>query len=101
MVGVCMPTTFCLHIYRIHRVADADARREWWNGSDEYFVLGDDPSDSRDSRGFGPVSAERITGRVWLRILAPGFAGTGAVTSLTSAAKCAIMHGCAFHPPRV
>ena len=44
------------------------ARREWWIGPDEYFVLGDNPADSRDSRGFGPVSGERIIGRVWFRI---------------------------------
>ena len=43
-------------------------RREWWNGPDEYFVLGDNPGDSRDSRAFGPVSGQRIIGRVWLRV---------------------------------
>ncbi len=48
------------------------ARREWWNGTDEYFVLGDDPADSADSRRFGPVSAERIIGRAWLRVWPPG-----------------------------
>lgn len=45
-----------------------EARREWWNGPDEYFVLGDNPNDSRDSRAFGPVPGERVIGRVWLRI---------------------------------
>ena len=43
-------------------------RREWWNGPDEYFVLGDNPVDSRDSRAFGPVPGDRIIGRVWFRI---------------------------------
>lgn len=47
--------------------ADAE-RREWWNGPDEYFVLGDNPSDSRDSRAFGPVPGDNIIGRVWLRV---------------------------------
>ena len=47
-------------------------RREWWNGPDEYFVLGDNPADSRDSRAFGPVPYERIIGRVWLRVWPPG-----------------------------
>ena len=47
---------------------DGDARREWWTGPDEYFVLGDNPADSRDSRAFGPVPTERIIGRVWFRI---------------------------------
>ncbi len=46
----------------------AGERREWWNGPDEYFMLGDNPSDSRDSRAFGPVPADHIIGRVWLRI---------------------------------
>ncbi len=32
-------------------------------GPDEYFVLGDNSSDSRDSRTFGPVRAEQIVGR--------------------------------------
>ena len=45
-----------------------EVRREWWNGPDEYFVLGDNPNDSRDSRAFGPVPGERVIGRVWLRI---------------------------------
>ena len=51
---------------------EGDARREWWNGPDEYFVLGDNPADSRDSRAFGPVPGERIIGRVWFRIWPPG-----------------------------
>ena len=51
--------------------AEGDARREWWNGPDEYFVLGDNPADSRDSRAFGPVPGERIIGRVWFRIWPP------------------------------
>ena len=47
--------------------ADSE-RREWWNGPAEYFVLGDNPGYSRDSRAFGPVPNDRIVGRVWLRI---------------------------------
>ncbi len=43
-------------------------RLEWWNGPDEYFVLGDNPRDSRDSRAFGPVPANNVIGRVWFRI---------------------------------
>ena len=50
-------------------------RREWWNGPDEYFVLGDNPGDSRDSRAFGPVPGERIIGRVWCRIWPLGSLG--------------------------
>lgn len=33
----------------------------------EYYVLGDNRSNSSDSRLFGAVSAERIVGRAWLR----------------------------------
>lgn len=51
------------------------ARREWWNGPGEYFVLGDNPNDSRDSRAFGPVAGERIIGRVWFRIWPIGSLG--------------------------
>ena len=45
----------------------ADRDREWWTGPDEYFVLGDNRSDSRDSRAFGPVDRRLILGRVWFR----------------------------------
>lgn len=32
-----------------------------------YFVLGDNRSNSNDSRAFGPVTLNQILGRVWLR----------------------------------
>lgn len=34
---------------------------------DEYFLMGDNRSHSHDSRSFGPVKREKITGRVLLR----------------------------------
>ena len=39
----------------------------WILDSDEYFVLGDNRSDSRDSRRFGPVSSAQIVGKVMIR----------------------------------
>ena len=50
---------------------DGRASGHWWNGPDEYFVLGDNPAHSTDSRTFGPVSADRIIGRAWLRCWPP------------------------------
>lgn len=36
-------------------------------GSDEYFLLGDNRSQSLDSRIFGPVKRDFIIGRTWIR----------------------------------
>lgn len=36
-------------------------------GPNEYFLLGDNRSQSLDSRSFGPVKREYIIGRTWLR----------------------------------
>jgi signal peptidase I len=36
-------------------------------GADEYFVMGDNRPNSRDSRSFGPISGQQIIGRVILR----------------------------------
>lgn len=43
----------------------------WELGGDEFFVLGDNRSDSVDSRVFGPVDASSIIGRVALRYAPP------------------------------
>jgi signal peptidase I len=36
-------------------------------GQDEWFVLGDNVSESTDSRDLGPVPRQDIVGRVWFR----------------------------------
>ena len=39
---------------------------EWALGPDDYFLLGDAPAFSTDSRSFGPVPGSAIVGRAWL-----------------------------------
>ena len=46
--------------------------REWWNGPEEYFVMGDNRDDSEDSRKFGSICKELIIRRVWFRYWPPG-----------------------------
>ena len=57
--------------YMIPAGPDGQMNGHWWNGPDEYFVLGDNPARSTDSRKFGPLTADRIIGRVWLRCWPP------------------------------
>ena len=45
--------------------------KEWFNGPDEYFLLGDNRADSNDSRAFGPVPEKLIKGRAWFRCWPP------------------------------
>ena len=40
---------------------------QWICGENEYFVMGDNRSDSLDSRRYGPVSIRLILGAVWLK----------------------------------
>ena len=51
--------------------ADGAEGREWFNGPEEYFLLGDNRADSNDSRAFGPVPADLIKGRAWFRCWPP------------------------------
>ena len=51
--------------------ADGEEDREWFNGPEEYFLLGDNRADSNDSRAFGPVAENLIKGRAWFRCWPP------------------------------
>ncbi len=51
--------------------SDGKISARWWNGPNEYFVMGDNSAHSTDSRAFGPVGGERIIGRVWFRVWPP------------------------------
>ena len=44
---------------------------EWWTGHDEYVVLGDNRSESKNIWAFGPVSSKLVLGRVWFRYWPP------------------------------
>ncbi|HMM28693.1 MAG: signal peptidase I [Chloroflexota bacterium] len=43
----------------------------WEIGPEEYFVLGDNRSSSRDSHNFGPISRELLVGRAFIRYWPP------------------------------
>ena len=51
--------------------AEGGEDQEWFNGADEYFLLGDNRGGSNDSRAFGPVSQDFIKGRAWFRCWPP------------------------------
>lgn len=42
---------------------------------DQYFVLGDNRTHSSDSRAFGPIPKDKITGRAWVIYWPPSLAG--------------------------
>ena len=62
--GVAMAEAYTLGV-------GGEEEKEWFNGPDEYFLLGDNRVDSNDSRAFGPVSDELIRGRAWFRCWPP------------------------------
>ncbi len=45
--------------------------RRWLTGPEEYFVLGDNRGNSRDSSTYGPVYRDAILARIWFRCWPP------------------------------
>ena len=54
LVGLPATTTLC--------------EKEWTVGPEEYFVMGDNRSQSIDSREFGPIRNDMVVGRVCFRL---------------------------------
>ena len=54
-------------VYLSQDMATTSPKEAWELGEDEYFVMGDNRKVSLDSRRFGPINKERITGRTWIR----------------------------------
>ncbi len=49
-----------------------DTPDEWSLGERQYLVMGDNRSNSHDSRSFGPLNRELIVGKAWIRYWPPG-----------------------------
>lgn len=71
--GVVLPEAYLADTTRESNVDQVrETARIWITDTDEYFVMGDQRENSRDSRSFGPVKESLMLGRVWLRYWPPG-----------------------------
>ena len=52
------------HTYTFKCAIEDESPAKWRLGEDQYFVLGDNRLESRDSRAFGPVGRQNIVGKV-------------------------------------
>ncbi|MBK9125434.1 MAG: signal peptidase I [Chloroflexi bacterium] len=57
--------------YFVNRPCTNCPSRAWDLGPNEYFLMGDNRNESKDSRQFGPVTRDRIVGRAIWRYLPP------------------------------
>lgn len=61
------------HLVKNLPQSDVSRRAAAWTlGEDEYFLLGDSPELSTDSRQFGPVNRRNILAKAWLVYWPPG-----------------------------
>ena len=70
--GEALPEQYIKEDCRILRCVDDS----WQLGENEYFMMGDNRNNSRDSRRFGPVPLSKIVGQVILRYWPLTSAGT-------------------------
>ena len=61
--GEMLEESYIKEACRITRCAD----QSWRLGQNEYFMMGDNRNNSRDSRRFGPVPLQKIVGQVIFR----------------------------------
>lgn len=59
----------------IPRFCTAGCDGTWTTGPNEYFVLGDNRSNSYDSHMFGPIDRDLIVGQAWIRYWPPSDIG--------------------------
>jgi signal peptidase I len=65
--GLPLNETYIMEACRESRCHD----QSWTLGANEYFFMGDNRNNSRDSRVFGPVSRDRIVGEALVRYWPP------------------------------